>query len=382
MKLPKSEDAFLLGMLLDLNQSTQAWEHFMQVYLQHFNLRSCHLMVVSSRTQAMRFHVEAGEPTSPEFMKIYLEKYIQHDQVLNKINRSPTGHFYATNEIHEEENVYDSDYFLNFAQPQGMAEGAAACAFTEGEWRCIIGTNRNAQQGKYSRDELERMDTLLPYIEKAIKTTFQVAEHSKSDMRSRALVNTFRIPVAALTEYGEIWAMNDQMKNLIENDKTLYIQNNSLHSSNKDHERMLSNGPIQIHKRVNGLGMDSDDSECFRLNDKAQLAFQELTEEKDGQTVFLGVLVYAVSEQWITSTSIQQLMDLFSLSPAEAQVCKRLSQGCSLKEIAKIEQKSVNTVREQLYRSFEKTGCNSQVSLMNLMATLPYYQDPEIGLLS
>ena len=145
---------------------------------------------------------------------------------------------------------------------------------------------------------------------------------------------------------------------------------------------MLSNGPIQIHKRVNGLGMDSDDSECFRLNDKAQLAFQELTEEKDGQTVFLGVLVYAVSEQWITPTSIQQLMDLFSLSPAEAQVCKHLSQGCSLKEIAKVEQKSVNTVREQLYRSFEKTGCNSQVSLMNLMATLPYYQDPEIGLLS
>jgi len=56
-----------------------------------------------------------------------------------------------------------------------MEEGAAACVFEEGEWRCVLGTNRNAQQGKYSDDTLERMNTLLPYIEKAIKTTFQVA---------------------------------------------------------------------------------------------------------------------------------------------------------------------------------------------------------------
>ena len=378
MKLPNSEDASLLGMLLDLNQSTHAWESFMQVYLNHFNLRSCHLMVVSSRTQAMRFHVEAGEATSPEFMKIYLENYIQQDQVLNKINRSPLGHFYATNHIHEEDNVYDSDCFINFAQPQGMAEGAAACIFIEGEWRCILGTNRNAEQGAYSREELDRMDTLLPYIEKAIKTTFQVAEHSKSDMRTKALVNTFRIPVAALTEYGEIWAMNEKMRVLIEADNLLYIQNNSLHSSNKDQEVMLSNGPIQIHKRVNGLGMASEGSESFRLNENAQIAFQELVEEKDGQKIFLGVLVYIISEKLVGSTSIQQLIDLFSLTPAEALVCKRLSEGYNLKEIARLEDKSVNTVREQLYRSFEKTGCNSQVSLMNLIATLPYYEEGPI----
>jgi len=375
MKLPQAEDAFLLGTLLELNQSTDAWQAFMQTYLEHFDLRSCHLMVVSSRTQAMRFHVEAGETTSPENMQIYLEKYIQQDQVLSKINRSPIGCFYATNNIHEEDDVYNSDFFLNFARPQGMEEGAAACVFEEGEWRCVLGTNRNAQQGKYSDDTLERMNTLLPYIEKAIKTTFQVAEHSKNDMRAKALVNTFRIPVAALTEYGEIWAMNDQMKNLIEKDKNLYLQNNSLHSYNKAQEIQLSNAPIEIHKRVNGLAMDMSSSETLKLDDQSRLSFQELTFEENGQTILLGTLLYVVSENLIGSTSRQQLMDLFSLSPAEAIVCQRLTEGYNLKEIAKLEDKSVNTVREQLYRSFEKMGCNSQVSLMNLIATLPYYQD-------
>jgi len=374
MKLPYPQDAFLLGMLLDLNQSTDAWQNFMQVYLNHFNLRSCHLMVVSSRTQAMRFHVEAGESTSPEFMQLYLEKYIQQDQVLNKINRSPIGVFYSTNEIHEEEDVYNSDYFLNFAQPQGMAEGAAACAFIEGEWRCIIGTNRNAQQGKYSKDELERMNILLPYIEKAVKTTFQVAEHSKSDMRTQALVNTFRIPVAVLTEYGEIWAMNDQMQSLINEENTLYIQNNSLHSKDKDQELQLSNGPIQIHKKVNGLGMEMEIPETFKLDDDTRVSFHELMHEQDGQTVFLGVMIYVVSATMIGTTSAQQLMSLFSLTPAEAAVCSRISEGYSLKEVAALENKSVHTVREQLNNSFEKTGCNSQVALMNLLATLPYYQ--------
>lgn len=376
MKLPQPEDAFLLGMLLDLDQSTDAWQNFMEVYQKHFNLRSCHLMVVSSRTQAMRFHVDAGERMTPEYMQMYLDDYIQKDQMLHKINRSPTGCFYATNIIHEEEeNIYDSDYFLNFAQPQGMAHGAAACAFTEGEWRCIVGTNRSEQQGEYYPKELERMTVLLPYIEKAIKSTFLVAEHSKTDMRAQAIVNTFRMPVAALTEYGEIWAMNDQMKKLIESDNRLYIKDNSLHSTNKSQEINLSNAPIQISKRMTGLDISIESADSFRLNDHARIAFQELIETKDNQTLFLGVLVYVVSENFTGSIPIQQLINLFSLTPAEALVCKRLSEGYSLKEIAKEEDKSVNTVREQLYRSFEKTGCNSQVSLINLLATIPYYRE-------
>lgn len=371
MKLPVPQDAFLLGILLDLDRTPDAWQKFMEVYLEHFNLRSCHLMVVSSRSQAMRFHVEAGTPITPEYMELYLEKYIQKDQIINKINTSPTGVFYATNEIADEVNLYESDYFLNFAQPQGMAEGAAACAFTQGEWRCLIGTNRTAEQGKYSPETLERMSRLLPYIEKAIKSTFLIAEHNKNDMRAKAIVNTFRMPVAALTEYGEIWAMNSQMEELIRKENPLYIQDNSLHSSDRNQEIQLSNGPIQILKRADGMDLDLESAKSFKLNSHTRISFQELKEQHEGQTILLGVLVYAVSSNLENSVSIQQLMDIFSLTPAEALVCKRLTEGSVLKEIAQEENKSVYTVREQLQKAFEKTGCSSQVSLMNLLATIP-----------
>lgn len=372
MQLPHAEDAFLLGYLLEVNRDADGWSRFMQAVLEHFNLRSSHLMVMNSQTQAMRFHIDAGEAVSPEYASAYVEKYVHSDEIMRAVKTNPVGQFYATNMLPDAQEIYASDHYKHWATPQGIANGAAACVFVDGEWSCIMASNRRADQGPYTENELSRLNALLPFVEKAVSSSFVLSESSKNERRAKSIVKTFRIPVAVLTEYGEVWAMNNSMQQLVDSRSGLLIEDKSLHLANPDQDKLFNIGILQTAKRVGGIDLALDQAEKIEIANNTVIGFQELIDQDiDESETFLGVLVYAISPASITPVSAQKLISLFSLTPAEAQVCHLLAKGYALKSIASEEQKSVYTVKEQLQNAFRKTGCSSQVSLINLLASIP-----------
>ena len=64
------------------------------------------------------------------------------------------------------------------------------------------------------------------------------------------------------------------------------------------------------------------------------------------------------------------LRSLFDLTPAEARIAAGLAQGQSLEEIAASGGVSSETVRKQVQRVFEKTGCNRQAEVAALLANV------------
>jgi DNA-binding CsgD family transcriptional regulator len=373
MQLPYPEDAFLLGYLLEVNRDSNGWPRFIQVLQEHFNLRACHLLVMNSKTQAMRFHIESGERTTDEASTAYLQDYIQLDDILNLIRTRPVGQFFATNMLPKELDYYQCDYHLNWSKPQGIIDGSAACLFVDGDWECIIGNNRTREQGPYSQNELDRLGALLPFIAKSIQSSFLLSKSSKDERRAKAIANTYRIPVAVLTEYGEVWTMNSAMEKLVVNSNPLSIKDKCLHLEDASEDKRLTTGILQAAKKVHGTNINIESSEVIAIDENTTLAFQELIDEQEGQTTFLGVLVYALSKDMLVPIPENKLMNLFCLTQSEARVCHLLVAGNSLKEMALTEHKSVHTVREQLNNAFRKTGCTSQVSLVNLLASIPAY---------
>ncbi|MEH6347233.1 MAG: helix-turn-helix transcriptional regulator [Bermanella sp.] len=372
MQLPYPEDAFLLGYLLEVNRDAEGWQRFMVAMHQHFNLRSSHLMVMNSQTQAMRFHIDAGEPVSAEFAAMYVEKYVHSDEIMAAVKVNPIGKFYATNMLKDAQAIYQNDHYRDWATPQGIANGAAACVYVDGDWSCILASNRNAQQGPYSQQEIERMNALLPFVEKAVQSSFVLSESSKNERRAKSIVGSFRIPVAVLTEFGELWATNSAMEKLLKHQSSLYIKDKCLHLKNPSQDKLLNTGIFQAAKRADGIDMTIDEAEKISLDNNTALGFQELIDDEDGQKVFLGVMVYAISNELLATISEHKLTSLFLLTPAEARVCHLIMSGYSIKAIASSEGKSVHTVREQLNNTFQKTGCSSQVSLVNLISSIPY----------
>lgn len=68
--------------------------------------------------------------------------------------------------------------------------------------------------------------------------------------------------------------------------------------------------------------------------------------------------------------SVQQLMDLFKLSPAEARFVRALAHGESIDDYATHEGLKRSTVKSHLLSAMAKTGTNSQKDIVRLVVTL------------
>lgn len=371
MQLPQSQDAFLLGHLLQVNSSHHGWQSFMQAMLEHFNTRSFHLYVVNQQTQAMRFHVDAGATVSAEYMAIYVEKYVHEDRLMAAVNSRPLGHFYASNLLPAEVDVYGNEYYQKWALPQGVKEGAVARIYEDGDWTCYMACNRSPEQGLFTIEEIERLDSLIPFIEKSVKAAASLAENSKNELRAKALVNTFRFPAAVLTEYGELWAMNASMESFLQSESRLFVHEKTLKLEDKAQDKSFNLGILQTAKRAGGISMDLEHAERIVLREDTALGFHGLIENHEDQDTFLGVMVFVMNKDYYNELSHERLKSLFKLTQAEADICMLITQGLLPKQIASKKNKSVYTVREQLSKVFEKTGCSSQVALINLLSNIP-----------
>ncbi len=75
-----------------------------------------------------------------------------------------------------------------------------------------------------------------------------------------------------------------------------------------------------------------------------------------------------ISDPEIRDVSIVNvLMEMYGLTPAEAELAQFLSQGNSLEETAKARHVTLNTVRGQLKQIFAKTNTNRQGELLQLL---------------
>jgi DNA-binding CsgD family transcriptional regulator len=71
-----------------------------------------------------------------------------------------------------------------------------------------------------------------------------------------------------------------------------------------------------------------------------------------------------------SAPSIEVVMNLFDLTPAEARVARGLAAGRTVDDLADDNAVSPNTVRAQVRGVLEKTGCQRQVDVVALLGGL------------
>jgi DNA-binding CsgD family transcriptional regulator len=67
---------------------------------------------------------------------------------------------------------------------------------------------------------------------------------------------------------------------------------------------------------------------------------------------------------------VELVQSLFDLTPAEARVARSLASGKTVADIATDGGVSRNTIRTQLDRVMEKTGCNRQADVVALLTAI------------
>lgn len=371
------QDLFLLELLLDANRLNNGWQNFLDAFRRHFNLHSCHIYLSSGSELAPRFQDSSGPRPSDWQLKEYMEKYSHNDDTHLAILNGQPGTWFASNLIPNREIIESAPVFSQCFIPNGIHYVAGTCLFRDERSTCVFVHNRGQQHGRYGIGEIERCAALTPFLIHAIQLRLKLAEDIHDRLRIRSVLNKFRLPVAMLNEFGETMVQNSLMEQLVKKHQSIRLE----HGKHRmlSHQEQDKQFKMAIAERIaNAKGQSSSDDTYSLLIPAEEdipeyrLAVEPMLEiASDEQQKFAGAMVYAISADMLIAPSPAQLAKLFNLSPAESECCHLFARGKSLKEIAELKCKSVNTVREQLQNSYRKTNTKNQLELINLLASLP-----------
>lgn len=83
-----------------------------------------------------------------------------------------------------------------------------------------------------------------------------------------------------------------------------------------------------------------------------------------------GMILFSFGHHRLTEDRLAMSAMVFGLSPGQIQVAARIVEGLSLVDIARCDGVSVNTVRTQLRRIFEKVGVHNQPALVRVLLSV------------
>ena len=369
-----SQDYPLLDYLMDANRIPEGWQSLLDKFIEHFNLRHINLYMLDSKFNLL-FQEWSGIQPTIAALKEYMEDVFPNDKVHQTMLMSPeckwiTGNFEpyqsmlnAMPKFHEWTGTHNFPYTTGCVLYRGQ-QGQVQVTFQRGK-----------EHGPFTIEEESRFTSMSKYLAKAVELRVKIADQDKNDLRLKSVLNKLRLPVTAVNEFGEITAHNDAMLGFLQSQSILKIEDSKLVFTNKEYDRLLKHSitkSVANSKEVVS-SFDSDSSMVVVKSEDESFVLGScaLSDKSDDGEQFSGALLYVVSPDLLQAVKPSQLKKLFSLTDAESHVCSLFSKNMTLKEIAAQENKSVNTVREQLQNCYLKTNTKNQLELMNLLSGLP-----------
>ncbi len=196
----------------------------------------------------------------------------------------------------------------------------------------------------------------IPYIRSYFVSILKLESNNLSYYRTQSIVKSIRVPVIIVDEYGNKVAINKPMLELI------------------DSEARIKEYPITANLELNTLEKGEGVSQTkilSKFENKRSIPVYTFKVYDNNSTSDAGSISYCITINHSKSFTTKQLNNLFDLTDSEAEVCIAIYSGMKPIDIAGKLNKSINTIRKQLKSCFKKTGCNSQLNLVNLLSGIP-----------
>ena len=312
----------------------------------------------------------------PLFTQAYNDYYVEHDPYIDiALNRQ--GSFLACSHHLISDKEYESmEIYQDFVKPQGHHYGIGGRIDINDGSSCYMTFQRGRKYSGFDLRSIETLKIIIPHIQRAIlinnKTRFIELQN---DLLSEVL-NQINSPICLVNKHGVINYINEKAEILITQYDGISLKNNciSIHSTKEN---------IQLQKLIRHATSKTDDTQlthggsmCF-VNTKLHSTLSILVSPINADKTNLGtindevaLILFNTSKHRVSPT-VELLMGLYDLTPAEAKLSLYLCKGLTLEEISTKLARSKNTLRSQLRSSFNKVGVSRQSELIHLINTGP-----------
>ena len=273
--------------------------------------------------------------------------------------------FFVEHDLWSEDQIDHDPIYRDFFRPRGLGWSAGTGLQVPTGDTIVVSVERTFERGPFEAEYVSTLNTLRPHLARSALVSARLGLQ-RARGAAEAL-SELRLPAFLLRETGAVIEANAWTEALAEQVK--FGVGNRLILTDRNAQAMVAAALGEINASAGA-------SPCtFPLRDelgKAVMVLHLIPLRRSANDIFgqSFALLMATPVSSARTPSVDIMRSLFDLTPAEARVARRLATGATLDDVAEANGVSLNTVRNQLRRVLEKTGCARQAELTALLANV------------
>jgi DNA-binding CsgD family transcriptional regulator len=260
-------------------------------------------------------------------------------------------------------------------RPQGLAHAAVACVLRTPDYIVPLGIVRQAGSGRPDRHDLKLLRRLLPHMQRSVQLYLRLASLEARGSVAEEALDHLAFGVILLDAGGKVLFLNRSAEAIVAATDGLTLREGMLSAATSTETRAL--GKLVAEAAASGAGAGASPGGAMALSRPSMSRpLPVLVAPLRGRQPLLAdrrpaAAVFVTDPERCASVPGRRLVELFGLTPAEAQLAVALLAGKRLGRIAADRGVQLPTVRNQLRAVLSKTGTGRQADLVRLLASLP-----------
>lgn len=308
---------------------------------------------------------------SEEFASVLYNESAELSARLRKVGKEIGERFVRMSEYSDAPTTAMLEEFL---LPQGLAPESPIVHITTPEQAMLssgIAVYRRKNSPEITNAQLATADRLVPHLVRAIRIHGKLADGEHSQVALHEVIDRIPTGVLIVDERGRPVITNRMADRIAASRDGFAIDDegpNGLNRESTNNLRKLIDSAVHPEpgREMSGGGFMA--LERFSGRRPYPVLITPILGRSEHSSMADAAAIIFISDPEIRGVSIVNvLMEMYGLTPAEAELAQFLSQGHSLEKAAKARHVTLNTVRSQLKQIFAKTDTNRQGELLRLI---------------
>ncbi len=273
--------------------------------------------------------------------------------------------FFVEQDFWSEEQLDADPIYRDFFRPHGLGWSAGTGLRLPTGDNIVFSMERAFERGPIEPEHVERLNAVRPHLARSALVSARLG--LKRAQGAAEALTALGLPAVLLDQTGRVVVANDRAAAL-PGCIRFGAGDRLVLADKRAGERLM--------EALSGIESASGAPSCtFPLRDEFgapamvlhMMPIRRSAHDIFGQSYALLVMTPLTAPR---APSIDLMRSLFDLTPSEARVAQGLAAGKSPEEIAELGGVAITTVRSQLRRVLEKTGCSRQAEVAALLSTV------------
>lgn len=316
------------------------------------------------------FHTDGR--VTPHYARLYFETYARLDPTTGAHLMTPVEHPICNSDIIEGADFYESRFYLEWAQPQGLIDFVTAPLEKRGNWGALFGIMRHADDGYVDRETKHRFSLLVPHVRRSVLIGKVIEQRSFEAASFGDALDGLASAMFLLDADCRLVHANQSGREMLNSGGPVEARGGLLRARSETQSTALATalssaaiGDAALGIKGISLALADAEGEAFAAH---------LLPLTSGSRKRTGIHYAAVAALFVQPATLdvpempETIARTYQLTLTELRVMITIATGCGVQETAEALGVAESTVKTHLHRVFAKTGTSRQADLVRLVA--------------